>query len=118
MKISFALTSILVTSTPALTIKRQNNVPSCEDGDASLYGVTGQYSSCEYTTEGFPGQSFVINADLRSSAASACENDCYMAEKSGDRVELLCKGYCTGGGASFVFGAPSPPASYTCSGKA
>lgn len=118
MKISFAFTSILATSTLALTIKRQNNVPSCEDGDATLYGVAGQYSSCKYTIEGLPGHSFVVNADLRSSAAASCENDCYMAEKSGDRVELLCKGYCTGAGVSFVFGAPAPPPSYTCSGKA
>lgn len=118
MKISFTLTSILITSTLALTIKRQNNVPYCEDGDAFNFGVDGSYTSGKYMIEDLPRHSFVANADLRSSAASSCENDCYMAEKSGDRDELLCKGHCKAGTSSFVIGAASPPPAYICTGKA
>lgn len=68
--------------------------------------------------EGLRRQNFAAKADLRSSAASSCENDCYMAEKSGDRIEMLCKGHCKAGTSSFVIGAASPPPAYICSGKA
>ena len=35
MKLSIAMISVLLTSALALSTKRQNDIPSCEDGDTS-----------------------------------------------------------------------------------
>ncbi|ORY16599.1 hypothetical protein BCR34DRAFT_611455 [Clohesyomyces aquaticus] len=72
MKLSVGVISILLTSVLALSVKRQNDVPGCVDGD-----VTDDKGSP------YEGQ-------------SDCTDDCYLTEKSGDRVGQICKGYCEG----------------------
>ncbi|KAI4956186.1 hypothetical protein J4E91_000397 [Alternaria rosae] len=72
MKLSLALISTLLTSTLALSIKRQNDVPSCVNGDVA-------------DSNGGPYE-----------GGAECEEDCYLTEQEGDRVDQICKGYCTG----------------------
>ncbi|KAF2855803.1 hypothetical protein T440DRAFT_551140 [Plenodomus tracheiphilus IPT5] len=72
MKLSVGLISVLLTSTFALTVKRQNDTPLCEEGDPGNL-AQGPYSSM-----------------------SECLDVCYMTETSGDRVGQICKGHCRG----------------------
>ncbi|KAK3201439.1 hypothetical protein GRF29_185g981583 [Pseudopithomyces chartarum] len=71
MKLSIGFISILLTSALALSVKRQNDIPGCEEGDAS--DVSGPFQT-----------------------GSECEDVCYMTEQAGDRVGQICKGYCSG----------------------
>ncbi|KAF2795473.1 hypothetical protein K505DRAFT_239749 [Melanomma pulvis-pyrius CBS 109.77] len=84
MKFSFGLISILLTGALALSVKQRDGIPNCIEGDGG--DVDGPFSS-----------------------KSSCDDDCYMTEKSGDRVGQICKGYCK---ATPVLGNGSP--GYDC----
>jgi hypothetical protein len=47
MKISVGLISVLLTTAVALSVKRQNDIPSCEDGDPGKL-EKGPYGSSKY----------------------------------------------------------------------
>ena len=46
MKLSIGFISVLLTSALALSVKRQNDIPGCEEGDAS--DVSGPFQTGKY----------------------------------------------------------------------
>lgn len=92
MKLSIGFISILLTSALALSVKRQNDIPGCEEGDAS--DVSGPFQTGKYCHQCVCIQR--IEGLTFHASGSECEDVCYMTEQAGDRVGQICKGYCSG----------------------
>ncbi|KAF2999897.1 hypothetical protein E8E13_008476 [Curvularia kusanoi] len=66
MKLSITVISIVLTSALGASIKRQNDVPNCINGDISTINMPG----------------------------GGCSEGCFMTEQEGDRVGQICAGNC------------------------
>ncbi|KAF1834273.1 hypothetical protein BDW02DRAFT_498660 [Decorospora gaudefroyi] len=82
MYLSIPIITLLLTTALGASLKRQNGVPACINGDTSTINRPGKLSQ------------FHALLTIADPAGGGCSEGCFMTEQDGDRVGLICKGRC------------------------